>query len=104
VVDLYERFILLVEGCGPFEYSVTRTAIALKGARRGFAGAKPKQRWLDGFVDLQREVRDERIRRSSPYTKRLFVHQFRITKPDQLDATFAGWVREAYDVGAGHHL
>jgi hypothetical protein len=104
VVDLYERFILLVEACGPFEYSVTKTAIALKGARRGFAGAKPKQRWLDGFVDLQREVRDERIRRSSPYTKRLFVHQFRITEPNQMDATFAGWIREAYDVGAGHHL
>jgi hypothetical protein len=104
VIELYERFILLVEECGPFEYSVTKTAITLKGVRRGFAGAKPKSRWLDGFLDLQREVRDKRIRRASPYTKRLFVHQFRITEPKQLDASFAVWVHEAYDVGAGHHL
>jgi len=101
VVDLYERFIGLVEACGPFDYRVTKTAIALHGARRGFAGAKPKARWLDGFLDLERVVTDPRIRRSSPYTKRLFVHQFRVSEPGQLDDVFAGWVREAYDVGAG---
>jgi hypothetical protein len=104
VIGLYERFISLVEMCGPFEYNVTKTAIALKGARRGFAGAKPKPRCLDGFLDLQREVQDERIRRVSPYSKRLFVHQFRITEREQLDSTFSAWIREAYDVGTGQHL
>lgn len=104
VVALYERFIGLVQECGPFSYRVTKTAITLKGRRRGFAGAKPKARSLDGYLDLQREVRDARITRASPYTKRLFVHQFRITRLDQLDDEFSGWVREAYDVGAGAHL
>lgn len=104
IVALYERFIGLVQGCGPFSYRVTKTAITLKGSRRGFAGAKPKERSLDGYLDLQRELRDPRITRASPYTKRLFVHQFRVTGPDQLDDEFAGWVREAYDVGAGAHL
>jgi hypothetical protein len=104
VVDLYRRFIALVEACGPFSYSVAKTAITLKGARRGFAGAKPNERWLDGYLDLQRQVADERIRRASPYTKRLWVHQFRILEPEQLDATFAEWVGEAYAVGAGAHL
>lgn len=102
--DLYERFISLVEACGPFTYSVSKTAITLKGARRGFAGAKPRLEWLDGYFDLQRPVRDERIRRASPYTKTLFVHQFRITEPVQMDSVFSGWVREAYEVGAGEHL
>jgi len=104
VVALYERFITLVQDCGPFSYRVTKTAITLKGSRRGFAGAKPTKRSLDGYLDLQREVRDPRILRASPYTKRLFVHQFRVVSPDQLDDEFAGWVREAYDVGAGGHL
>jgi Domain of unknown function (DUF5655) len=103
-VVLYDTFIGLVEACGPFEYRVTKTAIALHGVRRGFAGAKPKARSLDGFLDLQRVVHDERIRRSSPYTRRLFVHQFRIVEPAQLDSEFAGWIREAYDVGAGGAL
>jgi Domain of unknown function (DUF5655) len=105
VVDLFWSFIALVEACGPFTYSVAKTAITLKGERRGFAGAKPKARWLDGYLDLQRQVvADERIRSASPYTKRLWVHQFRIVEPKQLDPEFAEWIGEAYAVGAGAHL
>ena len=59
---------------------------------------------LDGYLDLQRQVTDPRIRRSAPYTKKLFVHQFRVTSLDQLDDQFAGWVAEAYAVGQGAHL
>jgi hypothetical protein len=40
----------------------------------------------------------------APYTKRLFVHHFRITSEAQLDDELAGWVREAYAVGQGFHL
>lgn len=104
VTALYQRFISLIGACGPFSYRVTKTGITLKGARRGFAGAVPKKRSLDGYLDLQRELRDPRIMRASPYTKRLFVHQFRITSLDQLDEEFAGWIREAYNVGDGAHM
>jgi hypothetical protein len=103
-VELYRRFVELVEACGPFDYAVSRTAITFKGSRRGFAGAKPTARALDGYLDLQRRVEDPRIRRAAPYTKRLFVHQFRISAPDEMDDEFAGWVREAYQVGQGAHL
>jgi hypothetical protein len=34
----------------------------------------------------------------------LVVHQFRISAPEQLDEEFAGWVREAYQVGQVGHL
>jgi hypothetical protein len=104
VIALYQRFVELVEACGPFEYLISKTGITFKGSRRGFAGAKPTSRSLDGYLDLQRRVEDPRIRRASPYTKRLFVHQFRITTADQLDDEFAGWLREAYEVGRGGHL
>ena len=104
VAALYRRFIELAEACGPFQYAVAKTAISLKGSRRGFAGASPKKASLDGYFDLQRRVEDARIRRSSPYTKRLFVHQFRIVALAELDAEFAGWLREAYAVGDGAHL
>jgi hypothetical protein len=104
VVALYQRFVALVQACGPFEYAVSKTAITFKGSRRGFAGAKPTAHGLDGYLDLQRRVEDPRIRSASPYTKRLVVHQFRISAPEQLDAEFAGWVREAYQVGQGGHL
>jgi hypothetical protein len=104
IVELYRKFIAMVERSGSFTYSVSKTAITLKGSRRGFAGAKPKDRWLDGYLDLQRRVNDPRIRNSSPYTKRLFVHQFRVTRADELDDEFATWIQEAYRVGAGQHL
>ena len=104
ITALYHRFIAMVEECGPFSYRVTKTAITLKGSRRGFAGAKPTKRSLDGYLDLQRELHDPRILRASPYTKRLFVHQFRVTSPDQLDNEFAAWIREAYAVGGGAHM
>ena len=104
VVRFYDRFLELVEACGPFTYSVTKTAISLQGSRRGFAGLKPRHASLDSYLDLQRRVEDPRIRRSSPYTKRLFVHHFRIVGRSELDAEFAEWVAEAYAVGAGAHI
>ena len=104
VAALYRRFIELAEACGPFQYAVAKTAISLKGSRRGFAGASPKKASLDGYFDLQRRVEDARIRRSSPYTKRLFVHHFRIVAIDELDDRFLEWLREAYAVGEGAHL
>src|SRR3989454_7599846 len=93
-----------MEACGPAAVAVSKTATPFKGPRRGFAGAKPMSHSLDGYLDLQRRVNDPRIRRADPYTKRLFVHHFRVTKPDDLDEGFAGWVREAYAVGTGGYI
>ncbi len=104
VVALYHRFIELAEACGPFTYAVARSAITLKGTRRGFAGATPGMKALNGYLDLQHPVSDPRIRRCSPYTARLFVLHFRVVTLEQLDADFAGWLAEAYEVGRGAHL
>jgi hypothetical protein len=54
VVALHERFVELVAACGPFGYAVARTAVTMRGARRGFAGAVLTSQSLDGHVDLQR--------------------------------------------------
>ena len=104
VIALYHRFIGLAEACGPFTYAVARSAITLKGTRRGFAGVFLSERALRGYLDLTRVVQDPRITRASPYTKRLYVHHFRVDEPGQLDGQFAGWLAEAYQVGAGAHL
>lgn len=103
VVDLSKRFVRLLTACGPYTVNVTKTAIAFKGTHRGFAGAKLRKASLDGFLDLQREVQDERFLRVSPYTKSLYVHQFRLTSEAQLDDSFAALMEEAYQVGRGAH-
>lgn len=103
-VALYRRFVEMLEECGPFGYSVTKRTITFKGARRGFAGALPTRRGLSVYLDLQRVIEDRRIISAAPYTRRLFVHQIRLTAPDDLDQEFHGWVREAYAVGQGAHM
>jgi hypothetical protein len=103
-VDLYRQFIATVEAIGPFTYAVSKTTITLKGERRGFAGARPFQGGVRGYFDLQREVQGLQIASVAPYTKRLYVHQFRLASPADIDDEFVGWLREAYAVGGGAHL
>jgi hypothetical protein len=103
-IALYRRFIELAEACGPFTYAVSKSAITLKGTRRGFAGIRTRARGVRGYLDLQREIADRRITRSEPYTKRLFVHHFALASIEEMDDEFAGWLGEAYAVGAGEHL
>ena len=82
-----------------------RAAITFKGSRRGFAGARPTAKGVQGYLDLMRPLPLEpRITRVSPYTKRLFVHQYVLRTPEDVDATFIGWVHEAFRVGEGDHL
>lgn len=104
-VAMYNRFIALVERCGPFTYAVSKTTITLKGTHRGFAGVRPTDRGsLAGYFDLQRHALDPRVISVSPYTARLFVHQFRISTRDELDDGFGALLYEAYQVGAGAHV
>ena len=104
-VALYHRFVAIARECGPLQLSPSKTTITLKGVRRGFAGARPSQGGLRGYLDLMRSaVDDPRIISSAPYTSRLHVNQYRITSLDELDDTFGGLIREAYLVGQGAHL
>jgi hypothetical protein len=103
-VALYHAFVGLIAACGDFTVSPSKTTITFKGRRRGFAGARPDDNGLVGYLDLQRVVEDPRFTSASPYTKKLFVHHYRIREQVELDDEFAGWVREAYAVGQGAHL
>lgn len=105
MIALYHRFIGMAEECGPFTYAVSRSAITLKGTRRGFAGAALSDGQLRVYLDLMQAIPDDpRVRRVDPYGRRLFVHHISISAPDELDETFSQWMREAYEVGRGMHL
>jgi hypothetical protein len=101
---LYDRLVEIVTACGPFTYSVSKTAITFKGARRGFAGTRPRRTYLAGYFDVTRQIDDGRITRVTSYTSRLFVHAWRVDEVEQMDDEFAGWIAEAYRVGQGAHL
>ena len=100
---LYEDFEQAIAACGPYQTSVTKTAISFKGAVRGFAGATPRAKSLTGFLDLQEEIQEVPFTRVTAYTSRLWVHRFVITQADQLDERFFALVKDAYQVGQGAH-
>ena len=93
----------LIGECGPYERSITKTAIAYKGSVRGFAGVTPRRQDLTGFLDLTEEVHEAPFTRVTLYTKRLWVHRFVVDSLDQLDAAFVNRMAEAYAVGQGAH-
>ena len=57
-----------------------------------------------GYLDLTRQLSDPRILSNSPYTKRLFVHQYQVTALDQARRAVRRGLAEAYAVGQGVHL
>ncbi|GAA3742390.1 hypothetical protein GCM10022239_17420 [Leifsonia bigeumensis] len=104
-VALYRAVERAILDCGPVTISVSKTTITFKGARRGFAGARPTRSGVQGYLDLGRSLLgDPRIRSAAPYTKRLWVNHFRLASVAELDETFLDWVREAFRVGEGDHL
>jgi hypothetical protein len=103
--QLYLRFVALLNVIGSYSVHPAKSTITFKGSRRGFCGAHPKGDVLVGYFDLMRALAaDPRVRSVSPYTKTLYVHQFRVTALEQMDETFKQWLSEAYGVGRGDHL
>jgi hypothetical protein len=103
-VALFHAFRDLLDSLGPTTVSVSKTLITFKGTRRGFAGAKPTPRGLTGYMDLQRAVAHPTVHSVAPYTKRLFVHHFRVASRPEMDDAFLGMLGEAYAVGQGAHI
>lgn len=102
---LYARFVEILDAIGPYTVHPAKSTITFKGTRRGFCGAHPKGERLVGYFDLMRPLDpDPRLRSVSPYTKKLYVHQFRIETTAEMDGAFEAWLREAYLVGQGEHL
>jgi hypothetical protein len=64
----------------------------------------PRRTWLNGHLILARCVDSPRFTKVEVYSPRNVLHAFRLTSPAEVDAQFAGWLAEAYRVGAQEHL
>jgi hypothetical protein len=49
-------------------------------------------------------VPNPRFQKIETLSPRNHVHHFCLERPDELDAEFEGWIREAYAVGRHEHL
>ncbi len=100
---LYETVLAAVRDAGPVTVLPQKTRIAFQ-ARMSFAVVMPRRRWLDGHLVLARRVHDSRFRRVETFSPRNHVHTFRIMRVEDVDDRFRDWLREAYAVGAQHHV
>ena len=98
----FDAALAVVRALGPVEVLPERSRIALH-VRMSFAAFMPRKRWLDGHLVLARSVPAARFRRVEVFSPRNVLHAFRLTGPDEVDAEFAGWLAEAYDVGRQLH-
>ena len=69
-----------------------------------FAGAAPRRDGLDVGFWLPRRLDHPRFRKVETLGPAAHVHQLRVRRPEELDPTLRGWLREAYAVGRREHL
>jgi hypothetical protein len=99
----FDAVLATVSVLGPVQVLPEKTRIALQ-VRMSFAAFTPRRDWLNGHLVLARRIDSPRFLRIDTLSPRNLVHAFRLAAPADVDKEFAGWLAEAYQVGAQQHL
>lgn len=100
---LFDAVVEALREIGPVRVLPQKTRIAFQ-VRMSFAQVTPRQNWLDGHLVLARRLEHPRFRQVQTFSSRNHLHVFRLTRLDEVDRVFRGWLREAYRVGEQRHL
>jgi hypothetical protein len=95
----FDTVLAVLSALGPVEVLAEKTRIALH-VRMSFAAFVPRRYWLNGHVVLARRIDSARFLRIDTISPHNIVHNFRLSSPSEVDEEFAGWLAEAYAVGA----
>ncbi|MBV7328342.1 hypothetical protein KFU94_08790 [Chloroflexi bacterium TSY] len=101
--QLFDRFVKLVEDCGPVKVIPQKTRIAFQ-ARMRFAAIMPRKHYLSGHFVLARHREEPFSLRIQQFSQQNYVHEFRLDNEEQLSDAFLDCIREAYNVGQQRHL
>ncbi|MEO8189593.1 MAG: DUF5655 domain-containing protein [Acidobacteriota bacterium] len=99
IFTLFELLEKLVRRCGPFKVVADKTRIVFE-ARRPFLIVSPRQMHLIGQLVLDRRLPHPRFQKIGTTPEGRVAHHFCLERPDELDAQFEEWIREAYAVGS----
>jgi hypothetical protein len=99
VRETFDRILAVAREQGPVTVLPEKTRIAFQ-VRMSFAAFMPRRHWLNGHLVLARRIDSSRFAKVEVFSPRNVLHAFRLTSPAQVDAEFAGWVAQAYRVGA----
>ena len=100
---LFDAFRGALEEIGPVVVLPQKTRIAFH-VRMSFAQVTPRKDGLEGHFVLARRIEDPRFFEVTTFSPRNHLHRFRIHRPEEIDAKFRAWMREAYAVGEQRHL
>jgi hypothetical protein len=103
VREIFDRYVEVIEACGPVEVIPQKTRIAIQADVR-CAGAVIRKKGLLAKLWLTRRVAHPTLQRVEKYGPRSYGHQFRLDSVDDIDSTFRGLVGESYSVGLREHL
>lgn len=103
VREAFDAVLAVVNALGPVAVLAEKSRIALHG-RMSFAAFTPRRHTLPGHLVLARSVESSRWDRVQVLSPHNVLHAFTLTGPHDVDAELAGWLAEAYDVGAQRHL
>lgn len=100
---IFDRFLEVIEACGPVEVIPQKTRIAIQAEVR-FAGCMARKKWLVASLWLTRPVSHPTLQRVDEYGPGSYGHHFRLDSARDIDTPFRKLVREAYAVGLRKHL
>src|SRR5262245_6839995 len=96
--QIFDVLVRTVRSIGPVHVYAQKTRIVFQ-TRGRFVAIIPRRSHLGGHVWLKRRRTHELIYKIDDLG-RDFVHNFRITRPEDLDEGFLDLLREAYQVGS----
>lgn len=99
VRELFDRYVELIDRCGPMTVIAQKTRIVIMGRVRFVGAVVRRDRFVASFA-LTRRLDDPRLR-VQVYNDRWIVHRFEVRSPDDLDIPELGeWLCDSYrDLG-----
>jgi hypothetical protein len=94
--DLYQRFVALIRGCGPYDVAPAKTRVAFLAQVRFASVNRIGADTIDVHFVLPRALRSHRFRRVDHLGK-VHVHHLRLSRPGDFDDQLRGWLRRSYD-------
>jgi len=102
VLEIYDRFLKMVEEFGPVTVLPEKTRIAFQ-VRMSFAQLTIRRHWVLGHLVLAQRVESALFTKVESFSPRNHAHHFRLDGQEQVE-TLKPYVREAYAVGRQEHL
>jgi hypothetical protein len=99
VRETFDALVRTVRGFGDFHVYAQKTRIVFQ-TRGRFVAVTPRRHHLGGHIWLKRRRAHPLIHRVESLMDRDYIHNFRLTRPEDLDEAFCELLREAYAVGS----